>query len=67
MVLAAEHLELLPLLDLQVRLDDGSGAIAVVALLTMAARLLAETATGRTAASSPTHAWRCDAAGCCWR
>ena len=43
--LAAEHLELTPLLDLQMRLDDGSGAVAAVPLLAMAARLLAETAT----------------------
>ena len=43
--LAAEHLELSPLLDLQMRLDDGSGAVAAVPLLAMAARLLAETAT----------------------
>ena len=46
LTLAAEHLELPPLLDLHVRLDDGSGAVAAVPLLTMAARLLAETATG---------------------
>ncbi|HEX5812912.1 MAG TPA: nicotinate-nucleotide--dimethylbenzimidazole phosphoribosyltransferase, partial [Pseudonocardia sp.] len=43
--LAAEHLELTPLLELQMRLDDGSGAVAAVPLLAMAARLLAETAT----------------------
>jgi nicotinate-nucleotide--dimethylbenzimidazole phosphoribosyltransferase len=43
--LAAGHLELAPLLDLQVRLDDGSGAVAAVPLVGMAARLLAETAT----------------------
>jgi len=45
LTLAAGHLELSPLLDLQVRLDDGSGAAAAVPLLAMAARLLAETAT----------------------
>ena len=45
LALAAAHLELSPLLDLQIRLDDGSGAVAALPLLTMAARLLAETAT----------------------
>lgn len=45
LALAAAHLELAPLLDLQIRLDDGSGAVAALPLLTMAARLLAETAT----------------------
>jgi len=45
LTLATEHLELPPLLDLQVRLDDGSGAVAAVPLLAMAARLVAETAT----------------------
>jgi nicotinate-nucleotide--dimethylbenzimidazole phosphoribosyltransferase len=45
MALAAEHLELPPLLDLRVRLEDGSGALAAVPLLPMAARLLAETVT----------------------
>jgi nicotinate-nucleotide--dimethylbenzimidazole phosphoribosyltransferase len=42
---AAEHLELTPLLDLQVRTEDGSGALASLPLLSMAARLLSETAT----------------------
>jgi nicotinate-nucleotide--dimethylbenzimidazole phosphoribosyltransferase len=42
---AAEHLELTPLLDLQVRTEDGAGALACLPLLSMAARLLAETAT----------------------
>jgi nicotinate-nucleotide--dimethylbenzimidazole phosphoribosyltransferase len=45
MALVAEHLELAPLLDLDVRLGDGSGALTAVPLLQMAARLLAETAT----------------------
>jgi nicotinate-nucleotide--dimethylbenzimidazole phosphoribosyltransferase len=45
MELAVAHLDLVPLLDLQIRLGDGSGALAAVALLPMAARLLAETAT----------------------
>jgi len=55
--LAAEHLELTPLLDLQMRLDDGSGAVAAVPLLAMAARLLAETATAADSGIVPaTHA-----------
>ncbi len=33
------------MLDLGIRLGDGTGALAVVPLLQMAARLLAETAT----------------------
>ena len=43
--LVEAQLELSPLLDLQVRAEDGAGAVAAVPLLTMAARLLAETAT----------------------
>jgi nicotinate-nucleotide--dimethylbenzimidazole phosphoribosyltransferase len=45
MVLAVEHLDLAPVLDLGVRIGDGTGATAVLPLLQMAARLLAETAT----------------------
>jgi nicotinate-nucleotide--dimethylbenzimidazole phosphoribosyltransferase len=45
MAIAAQHLGLTPVLDLGVRLDDGTGALTVVPLLQMAARLLAETAT----------------------
>lgn len=41
----AEHLDLVPVLDVGMRLDDGTGALTVVPLLQMAARLLAETAT----------------------
>jgi len=44
MELVSTHLELTPVLDLGVRLGDGSGALTVVPLLQMAARLLAETA-----------------------
>jgi nicotinate-nucleotide--dimethylbenzimidazole phosphoribosyltransferase len=43
--LVERQLELTPVLDLGVRLGDGTGALAVVPLLQMAARLLAETAT----------------------
>ena len=45
MAIVAQHLDLTPELDLDVRLGDGSGALTVVPLLGMAARLLAETAT----------------------
>ena len=45
MALAAERLELVPLVDLGLRVGDGSGAVAVLPLLRMAARLLTETAT----------------------
>lgn len=44
MTLAVEHLDLPPLLDLAVRTGDGTGALAALPLLQMAARLLAETA-----------------------
>ena len=44
MALVTEHLELPPLLDLGVRTGDGTGALAALPLLQMAARLLAETA-----------------------
>jgi nicotinate-nucleotide--dimethylbenzimidazole phosphoribosyltransferase len=43
MALVEQHLGLSPLLDLGVRLGDGTGAVAAVPLLQMAARLLAET------------------------
>lgn len=45
LMLACEHLGLAPVLDLGVRMGDGTGAAAIVPLLQMAARLLAETAT----------------------
>lgn len=45
MALIVENLRLPPVLDLNVRLGDGTGAMAVVPLLQMAARLMAETAT----------------------
>jgi nicotinate-nucleotide--dimethylbenzimidazole phosphoribosyltransferase len=53
MALAAEHLELPPLLDLGVRLEDGTGALTAVPLLSMAARLLAETATAADSGVAP--------------
>lgn len=45
MVLAVEHLTLPPVLDLDLRTGDGTGAVAMLPLLQMAARVLAETAT----------------------
>jgi nicotinate-nucleotide--dimethylbenzimidazole phosphoribosyltransferase len=45
MALIAERLDLPPVLDLDIRLGDGTGALAIVPLLQMSARLLAETAT----------------------
>ena len=43
--LALEHLGLTPLLDLGMRLGEGSGAVAALPLVQMAARLLVEMAT----------------------
>jgi nicotinate-nucleotide--dimethylbenzimidazole phosphoribosyltransferase len=43
--LALEHLDLGPLLELDVRLGEGTGAVTALPLLMMAARVLAETAT----------------------
>jgi nicotinate-nucleotide--dimethylbenzimidazole phosphoribosyltransferase len=45
MALVADRLGLPPLVDLGIRLGDGTGAVAVLPLLEMAARLLADTAT----------------------
>ena len=68
LTLAAEHLELPPLLDLHVRLDDGSGAVAAVPLLAMAARLLAETATAADSGIVPdARVGGATCAGCSWR
>lgn len=44
MALVAAHLVLPPLLDLRIRAGDGTGALTVLPLLQMAARLVAETA-----------------------
>ncbi|MGH4024361.1 MAG: nicotinate-nucleotide--dimethylbenzimidazole phosphoribosyltransferase [Pseudonocardiaceae bacterium] len=43
--LVLEHLQLTPVLDLGMRLGEGSGAVAALPLLQMAARVLAEMAT----------------------
>jgi nicotinate-nucleotide--dimethylbenzimidazole phosphoribosyltransferase len=45
MAFVGDHLDLEPILDLGVRLGDGTGAAAVVPLLQMSARLLAESVT----------------------
>jgi nicotinate-nucleotide--dimethylbenzimidazole phosphoribosyltransferase len=44
--LVTDRLGLVPLVDLDIRLGDGTGAATVVPLLQMAARLVAETAVG---------------------
>jgi nicotinate-nucleotide--dimethylbenzimidazole phosphoribosyltransferase len=43
--LALQHLELVPVLDLGMRLGEGSGAVAALPLVQMAVRVLAEMAT----------------------
>lgn len=43
--LALAHLELTPILDLGMRLGEGSGAVVALPLLQMAVRVLAEMAT----------------------
>lgn len=43
--LALQHLELVPILDLGMRLGEGSGAVAALPLVQMAVRVLAEMAT----------------------
>lgn len=43
--LALRHLELVPILDLGMRLGEGSGAVAALPLVQMAVRVLAEMAT----------------------
>jgi nicotinate-nucleotide--dimethylbenzimidazole phosphoribosyltransferase len=45
MELVSEHLDLPPVVDLGIRLGDGTGAAAVLPLLQMAARVMTETAT----------------------
>jgi nicotinate-nucleotide--dimethylbenzimidazole phosphoribosyltransferase len=44
-VLALDRLELVPVVDLDVRMGDGTGAVAIVPFLRMATQLMAETAT----------------------
>ncbi|WP_214369993.1 nicotinate-nucleotide--dimethylbenzimidazole phosphoribosyltransferase [Pseudonocardia sp. H11422] len=56
MALVLDQLQLTPLVDLNVRLGDGTGALAVVPLLQMSARLLAETATEAGSGIAPSRA-----------
>ncbi|MDT7703621.1 MAG: nicotinate-nucleotide--dimethylbenzimidazole phosphoribosyltransferase, partial [Pseudonocardiales bacterium] len=56
MTFVLQHLQLVPVLDLQVRLGDGTGAVAVVPLLQMAARLLGDTVTAEAAGIMPVRA-----------
>ncbi len=56
MDLVLDRLGLIPVLDLEVRLGDGSGALAMVPLMQMAARLLAETATAADSGITPVRA-----------
>jgi len=55
--LALEHLRLVPVLDLQLRLGEGSGAVIALPIVQMAARVLAEMATfGDAGVSGPADA-----------
>ena len=55
--LALEHLRLVPVLDLQLRLGEGSGAVTALPIVQMAARVLAEMATfGDAGVSGPADA-----------
>ena len=54
--LALEHLRLTPLLEFGMRLGEGSGAVAALPLLEMAARILGEMATFETAGVSTSDA-----------
>jgi nicotinate-nucleotide--dimethylbenzimidazole phosphoribosyltransferase len=56
MTFVLQHLQLVPVLDLQVRQGDGTGAVAVVPLLQMAARLLGDTVTAEAAGIVPVRA-----------
>ncbi|ANY05190.1 bifunctional adenosylcobinamide kinase/adenosylcobinamide-phosphate guanylyltransferase [Pseudonocardia sp. HH130630-07] len=51
--LVVEHLSLTPVLDLAVRTEDGTAAVAVLPLLASAARLLAETGTAADTGVAP--------------
>lgn len=53
MTLVVEHLGLTPVLDLAMRTGDGTGAVTVLPLLQMAARVLAETATATDSGITP--------------
>lgn len=56
MTLVLQHLQLVPVLDLQIRLGDGTGAVAVLPLIQTAARLLGETASAESSGITPVRA-----------
>ncbi|WP_433507244.1 nicotinate-nucleotide--dimethylbenzimidazole phosphoribosyltransferase [Pseudonocardia halophobica] len=56
MTLVLQHLQLVPVLDLQVRQGDGTGAVAVLPLIQAAARLLGETTTAEASGIAPVRA-----------
>ncbi|WP_181782979.1 nicotinate-nucleotide--dimethylbenzimidazole phosphoribosyltransferase, partial [Pseudonocardia pini] len=56
MTLVLQHLQLVPVLDLQIRLGDGTGAVAVLPLVQAAARLLGETASAESSGITPVRA-----------
>ncbi|MFC5951808.1 nicotinate-nucleotide--dimethylbenzimidazole phosphoribosyltransferase [Pseudonocardia lutea] len=56
MTLVLQHLQLVPVLDLQVRHGDGTGAVAVLPLVQAAALLLGETATAEASGIAPVRA-----------
>ena len=69
MAIVLDRLELTPLVDLGVRLGDGTGAAAVVPLVQMSARLLGETARADLASRERclVRGWRsrCPGSRCC--
>jgi len=56
MTLVLQHLQLVPVLDLQVRHGDGTGAVAVLPLVQAAARLLGDTTTAEASGILPVRA-----------
>ncbi|MCF7548140.1 nicotinate-nucleotide--dimethylbenzimidazole phosphoribosyltransferase [Pseudonocardia sp. WMMC193] len=56
MTLVLQHLQLVPVLDLQIRQGDGTGAVAVLPLVQAAARLLGETASAESSGIVPVRA-----------
>jgi nicotinate-nucleotide--dimethylbenzimidazole phosphoribosyltransferase len=56
MALVLQHLQLVPVLDLQIRLGDGTGAVAVLPLVQAAAKLLGETASAESSGITPVRA-----------
>jgi nicotinate-nucleotide--dimethylbenzimidazole phosphoribosyltransferase len=56
MTLVLQHLQLVPVLDLQIRHGDGTGAVSVLPLVQAAARLLGETASAESSGITPVRA-----------